>query len=187
MMWLLRRPAAMSMQNALLWGIFWMLGGAILGWYFSVVPTSIVGYTWGSTSLLSQVIYGVVLWVSLALPMYAAALMLYSRVGVIELSGRMLFARMPIYLLMLPAMFGDKIAYSTFMSHPFNTQLSLPYIVLMSVLVVVVMVWYLYWSYVAFSSVVKRSGWSVVVLLGVAMLLSYMLSELLLKWTIYNI
>ncbi|MBO7235225.1 MAG: hypothetical protein J6V05_01370, partial [Alistipes sp.] len=89
MMWLLRRPAAMSMQNALLWGIFWMLGGAILGWYFSVVPTSIVGYTWGSTSLLSQVIYGVVLWVSLALPMYAAALTLNSRVGVIELSGRM--------------------------------------------------------------------------------------------------
>ena len=186
-MWLLRRPATMSSRDALLWGIFWMLGGAILGWYFSIVPTSIVGYTWGSTSLIYQVIYGVVLWVSLALPMYAVALMLNPKVSVLELSSRILFAHMPICFLMLPAMFGDKIAYSTFMSHPFNAQLSVSYIVLMSILVVVIMAWYLYWSYVAFSSAVKRGRCGVVVLFGVAMPLSYMLSEQMLKWVIYNI
>lgn len=187
MMWLLRRPATMSKRDALLWGIFWMLAGAILGWYFSIVPTSVVGYTWGSTSLIYQVLYSVVLWVSLVLPMYAAALVFNRRVGLLELSGRMLFAHMPILFLMLPAMFADKIAYSTFMSNPFNAQLSMPYIVLMTILVAVVMAWYLRWSYVAFSAVVKRSGWCVVALFGVAMLLSYMLSAQLLEWVIYNI
>lgn len=184
---ILRRPATMSKRNALLWGIFWMLAGAILGWYFSIVPTSVVGYTWGSTALISQVLYGVVMWASLVLPMYVAALVLNSRVGVLELSGRMLFAHMPILFLMLPAMFTDKISYSTFMSNPFNAQLSMPYIVLMTILVVVVMAWYLRWSYVAFSAVVKRSGCGVVALFGVAILLSYMLSGQVLEWDIYNI
>ena len=154
-----------------------MLCGAILGWYFSLVPTSIVGYTWGSTALISYVIYGVAIWVALALPTLLIVWFARRDVAAWEVFGRMLFAHMPVTLLMLPAMFGDKVAYSTFMMSPFNAQLSLTYSLLMSLYVVVFVVWYLYWSFVAFRHVTQFRGLRGVMLYGVTVVISYICSE----------
>ena len=185
--YLLHRPVAISTRNALLWGLFWLLGSAILGWHFFVVPTSLVGYTWGSVTLLTQTIYALLMLVSLALSMVVVALMYSPKVGVGELVGRMLYAHAPITLLMLPAIIGDKVAYSIFMVNPFNTQLSTLYVVLMVLFVAFILVWYIYWSYIAFSRSVNRKGWRVIAVFGVAMMLSYILSKEMLSWTIYYI
>lgn len=167
----------MSAKNALLWGMFWMLGGAILGWYFTLVPTSLVGYTWGYATLPSHVIYGVAIWVALALPTLLVVWLARCGVAAWEVFGRMLFAHMPVTLLMLPAMFGDKVDYSTFMLSPFNSQLSTAYSAWMSLYVVAILVWYLYWSYVAFRRVTQFKDWRGVIVFGVTTTISYLFSE----------
>lgn len=177
-MWeLIRRPATISAKKALLWGLFWMLVGAILGWYFSIVPTSIVDYTWGRTALINYVIYGVAIWVALSLPTLLVVLFAGRKVVVWELFGRMLFAHIPVTFIMLPAMFGDKVAYSTFMATPLSSQLSTLYIVLMLVYVVAFVVWFFYWGYVAFRQITQFKGWSGVMLYSATIYISYLLSE----------
>ena len=89
----------------------------------------------------------------------------------------MLFAHMPVTLLMLPAMFGDKVDYSTFMLSPFNSQLSTAYSAWMSLYVVAILVWYLYWSYVAFRRVTQFKDWRGVIVFGVITTISYLFSE----------
>lgn len=174
---LIRRPAAISAKKALLWGLFWMLGGAILGWYFSIVPTSIVGYTWGHTALINYVIYGVAIWVALALPTLLVMWFVKRRVAVWEVFGRMLFAHIPVVFIMLPAMVGDKVAYSTFMVSPLSSQLPIIYVVLMLIYVVALVVWFFYWGYQAFREITQLKGWNGVMLYSVAIYSSYLLSE----------
>ena len=175
---LLCRPATISAKQALLWGLFWLLGGAILGWYFSVVPTSIVDYTWGRAALISYVIYGVAIWVSLALPILLVVwLVREDNIAVWEVFGRMLFAHIPITFVMLPAMFGDKLNYSLFMASPLSSQLPITYVVFMMTYVVALIVWFFYWGYVAFGHMTQLKGWRGVMLYSVAIYGSYLLSQ----------
>jgi hypothetical protein len=178
---LIRRPATITAKNALLWGLFWLLGGAILGWYFSIVPTSIVDYTWGRTALINYVIYGVVIWVALALPTLLVMWFAKGGVAVWEVFGRMLFAHLPITFVMLPAMFGDKVAYSTFMSSPLSPQLSIIYTLLMSIYVVALVAWFFYWSYITFRKITQLKGWLGVLIFSVAIQCSYWMSEYVIK------
>ena len=171
------RPATIPAKKALLWGLFWMLGGAILGWYFSLVPTSIVAYTWGRSALINYVVYGIAIWLSLALPTLIAVWFAEHKVAVWEVFGRMLYAHIPVTFIMLPAMFGDKVAYSTFMVSPLSSQLSTIYIVLMLLYVVALVVWFFYWGYAAFRQVTQLKGWYGVMLYSVAIYGSYLLSE----------
>lgn len=154
-----------------------MLGGAILGWYFSIVPTSVVGYTWGRTALMNYVVYGVAIWLSLALPVLCVVWFSGRKVALWEVFGRMLYAHIPVTFIMLPAMFGDKVAYSTFMSSPLSSQLSTLYIVLMLLYVVALVAWFFRWGYAAFGQVTQLKGWYSVMLYSVAIYGSYLLSE----------
>lgn len=170
------RPVTISARKALLWGVFWMLVGAILGWYFSVVPTSIVDYTWGRTALINYVIYGVVMWVSLSIPTLLIVISRNRSVAV-EVFGRMLYAHIPVVFIMLPAMFGDKVDFSIFMSSPFSPQLSVVYSVLMLLYVVLLVAWFFYWSYKVFLHLTQLKGWGGVILFVVAIYTSYLMSE----------
>ena len=154
-----------------------MLGGAILGWYFSIVPTSVVGYTWGRTALMNYVVYGVAIWLSLALPVLCVVCFSGRKVALWEVFGRMLYAHIPVTFIMLPAMFGDKVAYSTFMSSPLSSQLSTLYIVLMLLYVVALVAWFFRWGYAAFGQVTQLKGWYSVMLYSAAIYGSYLLSE----------
>ena len=174
---LMRRPASMTAKNALLWGMFWLIGGAIIEWYFTLVPTSIVGYTLGgSYNLIDCVIYGVAIWVALALPTLLIVWFAGRGVAAWEVFGRMLFAHMPITLLMLPAMLGDNVDYAIFMGSPLSARLSIGYVVLMLIYVVAIGVWYLYWSFVAFRRVTQFSGLRGVMMFVGAIATSYLLS-----------
>lgn len=171
------RPATIPAKKALLWGLFWMLGGAIIAWYISVVPTSIVGYTWGRAALISYVIYGAAIWVTVALPTLLLSLLHNRKVAVWEVCGRMLYAHIPVTFVIVPAMFSDRVAYSTFMASPLSAQLPTLYVVLMSLYMVLLMVWFIGWSYVAFKHATQFRGAFGVMLFGVAEVVSYMLSH----------
>lgn len=172
------RPATNDKNMALMWGLAWLIVGIILCWYTDLVPTSMFGYTWGATSLAWQTALGLVMWVSSTVIFYAFAVLLNRKVSITELFGRMLFAHWPVTLLLLPAIVGDKVAYSTFMSNPKILFDQVPtYAVLMSVFTAVVLVWYLYWGYCAFRRSTSRSGALAFIAYVVAFVLSMQLSS----------
>lgn len=176
---MVRRPATISSNNAMLWGVAWLIAGAMIGWHFSLVPTSLIGYTWGGGSLLWQVIYALTLWITSCVVIFAASLIVNRRVGIVELFGRMLFARWPIYLLMIPGMVTDRVAYSTFMSNPEASFSANPiYAAAMTVVAVAVLLWYLYWGYCAFSRSTQRRGVITFVVYLLSMVGGYYLSHI---------
>lgn len=172
------RPATNESSMALMWGLAWLIVGIILCWYLDLVPTSMFGYTWGAVSLAWNTALGLVMWVSSTVLFYGAALLFSREVSVTELFGRMLFAHWPVTLMLLPAVVGDKVAYSTFMSHPTVVFEQAPvYAVLMAIFSAVVLVWYFYWGLCAFRRSLSRSGAVVFIAYVVAFVLSYILSQ----------
>lgn len=172
------RPATNESSMALMWGLAWLIVGIILCWYLDLVPTSMFGYTWGAVSLAWNTALGLVMWVSSTVLFYGAALLFSREVSVTELFGRMLFAHWPVTLMLLPAVVGDKVAYSTFMSHPTVAFEQAPvYAVLMAIFSAVVLVWYFYWGLCAFRRSLSRSGAVVFIAYVVAFVLSYILSQ----------
>ena len=181
---LLNRPATNKSNNALLWGLAWLIITAIVGWYFRVMPTSSFGViTSDYVSLLNHVIINLVVWITACAAPFLLAVLINHKTKMVELFGRMLFAHWPVVILMLPAIFGDKIAFSTYMSSLTNFNLDvtfgcqMAYSIWMSVLVLGVLIWYLYWSYLAFSTATRRGGVVLFLMLVVVMALSWWLSS----------
>jgi hypothetical protein len=185
---LVNRPAENSDNNALLWGIAWLIITAILGWFFRVMPTSSFGaITTGYVSLLNHVIVNLVVWITACALPFLVAVVVNRKTKVTELFGRMLFAHWPVIILMLPAVFGDKIAYSTYMNSVAHFDFDVTftcepsYSLWMTILLLVTLVWYLYWSYLAFRRATNRSGITIFVYLVVAMMLSWWLSDVVVE------
>ena len=68
-----RRVETISEQNALLWGVAWLIIAAIVGWYFRLMPSSVVsfvptGYVSLFWSLVLNMVLGVV-WSLLFIPL----------------------------------------------------------------------------------------------------------------------
>ena len=180
------RPATISTANALLWGIAWLIIGSILGWYFDLMPASAFGYVWRSADLIWSVAFNAIVWITSTVVFFAAAVMRNRRVGVVDVFGRMLFAHWPVVLLMLPAIVGDKTAYTTFMSMPAVAFEEWPvYSALMSVIVGIILLWTLYWGYCAFRRATSKSGIVTLLVYGVSLVLSYLLSEVVID-TVYR-
>mgnify|MGYP003305959368 FL=1 len=178
MMKLLNRPAVLSPTNALLKGVAWLIVGVIMGWYFHLIPTSVVSFTWADVRLMWHLALALVSWISSTVLLFAVAALLNRRVVITELFGRMLYAHWPVLLMMLPGVVDDKVAYSTFMQSPelaFSSDTL--YASCMSLMCIVIIVWYLYWGYVAFSRSAMRSNAIVVVLYLVAMVVSWYISN----------
>ncbi len=181
---MLKRPATNKTNNALLWGLAWLIITAIVGWFFRIMPTSSFGViTTDYVSLLNHVIVNLVVWITACAVPFLLAVVINHKTKMVELFGRMLFAHWPVVILMLPAIFGDKVAFSTYMSGlasfdfdvTFGCQMA--YSIWMSILVLGVLVWYLYWSYLAFNAATCRGGVASFLLLMVAMSLSWWLSS----------
>ncbi len=179
---LVNRPAVLSSTHALLKGIAWLIIGVILGWYFHLIPTSVVSFTWADVRLLWQLALALVSWISSTVLLFAVAVFINRHVGISELFGRMLYAHWPVLLLMLPGVGDDKVAYITFMQSPETAFSSHAlHASCMSLMCVVVLGWYIYWGYVAFSSSARRSNIVVVVLYFAAMVVSWYISNVALE------
>ncbi len=179
---MINRPATNSRNNALLWGIAWLIIGAIVSWYFQFVPTSMVGYTTaGYIPLIWHVAIALTVWVSYGVVYFAFGVMRNRRTGVVEVFGRMLFAHWPITLLLVPGIFVDRMAYAQFMYDPgVAYELYRAETIIMAVVAVVVGLWTIYWGYQAFRRATQSPGFVTLLCYLVATPLAYYLSKLLL-------
>lgn len=182
---LVHSPASNKRNNIVLWGFAGLIISSILGWYFLIAPTSMFGFIpEGYIPLHKHLIINTIIWiVSCALP-FAFAVAINRKTNVTELFGRMLYAHWPVMLLMLPAITGDdKIQYAIFMNGLNNYNLASIiaiqpiYSKMMLVVVAILLLWYLYWSYKAFTKATNSGGRLVFVGFVVVMILSQMLTD----------
>ena len=177
---MVNRPETLSVNNALLWGIAWLIIGAIASWHFRFVPTSMISYTTsGYVPLIWHVAIVLVVWVSFGVVFFAFGVMRNRRAAMIDLFGRMLFAHWPITLLLVPAVAMNRVAYATFMSNPgVAYQLYPVQSTIMSVVVIFVFAWTLYWGFVAFRRATQCKGFLTFMCYIIALPLAYYLSKL---------
>ena len=180
---MLKRPATNSSNNALLWGLAWLIIGVICAWHFAFVPTSMIGYTASvKLPLVWQLALGVAVWVSFGVVYFAFGVMRNRATGVTEMFGRMLFAHWPVTLLLVPGALLNRVAYSTFMSDPVVAYANYPTdSIIMAAVVVVVGLWALYWGYLAFCRATQRKGFVSLVCYAIATPLAYYLSTLVVQ------
>lgn len=177
---MLKRPATNSRNNALLWGMAWLIIGVIGSWHFDFVATSMVSYTTsGYMPLAWQLAIAASVWMAYGVVYFAFGVMCNRDTAVVEMFGRMLFAHWPITLLLVPGIFVNRMAYATFMSDPLVAYANYPTdSLIMAAVVVVVGVWSLYWGYLAFSRATQRKGFVTLLCFVVATPLAYYLSKL---------
>ena len=180
---MLQRPATNSRNNALLWGLAWLIIGVICAWHFAFVPTSMIGYTASvKLPLVWQLALGVAVWVSFGVVYFAFGVMRNRATGVTEMFGRMLFAHWPVTLLLVPGALLNRVAYSTFMSDPVVAYANYPTdSIIIAAVVVVVGLWALYWGYLAFCRATQRKGFVSFVCYAIATPLAYYLSTLVVQ------
>lgn len=180
---MLQRPATNSSNNALLWGLAWLIVGVICAWHFAFVPTSMIGYTASvKLPLVWQLALGVAVWVSSGVVYFAFGVMRNRATGVTEMFGRMLFAHWPVTLLLVPGVLLNRVAYSTFMSDPVVAYAKYPTdSIIIAAVVVVVGLWALYWGYIAFCRATQRKGFVSFLCYAIATPLAYYLSTLVVQ------
>lgn len=174
----LRRPETITTNNAILWGMAWLIIMAILGWYFDIVPSSAFSFVvtthirlaWSVAICLTQ-------WITWTLLFLVLALVRNRATKSNELFGRMLFAHWPVVLVMLPGVVYDRLAFATYMSSPLVAfELYPTFSIVQTAIVVVVLVWWLYWSYQAYSVTTERNKLADKLLFVVVALLSGLVS-----------
>ena len=176
---MVNRPAVNSKRNALLWGVAWLIISAIGGWHLRVAPASVMGYDlYGYLPLLWHLMLNVVVCVVPISLFMVAALIVNRSTNVGELFSRMLFAHWPATLLLLPAMFVGEVKYAMLnnaLARVFESDVVVA--LLFSVLLFVVVVWVLYWGYVAFRVATQRGGWLTMIVYLNALVLSALLTN----------
>lgn len=180
---MLKRSATNSSNNALLWGLAWLIIGVICAWHFAFVPTSMIGYTASvKLPLVWQLALGVAVWVSFGVVYFAFGVMRNRATGVTEMFGRMLFAHWPVTLLLVPGVLLNRVAYSTFMADLVVAYANYPTdSIIIAAVVVVVGLWALYWGYLAFCRATQRKGFLSLVCYAIATPLAYYLSTLVVQ------
>lgn len=173
----LRRAETITTTNALLWGVAWLIISSILCWYFRLMPTSALCFTaTGYVSLMWSVVLNLVAcmcWAVLFLPL---GLVRNPKLKSNELFSRLLFAHWPVAILLLPAIVGNRTAYTTFMNSPLTAfELYPMFSAVMTLVVLIVVVWWMMWSYQAISITtlknksVDKLFFAVIAVLGVVL------------------
>lgn len=171
---ILNRPTNLSTSKALLGGLAWLIISAIAGWHFDFVPNSIIGFQWDYAPLYVNLLYEVVLMATSVVIFYLVAVVAVSRkTPFVDMVGRMLYAHAPVILLMLPGILFDRVYYSIFSTSPKEMLGNLSFWdVVMLLYIVVIAMWYFYWSFCAFRRSTGDRGYKGVVAFVVAMWLS---------------
>lgn len=181
-----RRVETISGQNALLWGVAWLIIAAIVGWYFRLMPSSVVSFVpTGYVSLLWSLVLNMVVGIVWSLLFIPLALVRNPKVRSNELLARMLFAHWPVVLLMLPAILCDRISYATFVGNPLvGFDLYPMFSIVFSIVVLLVIVWWLMWSYQAYSVSTGRNSVSDKLLFALVAALSTLLSYVVMSYVL---
>ena len=173
------RVESITTQNALLWGLAWLIISTIAGWYLCLIPSGVVGYqVVGLSPLVWYLMQNVVVWIISASVLYAVVLLHNRRAQVVDTYGRLLFAHWPATLLLLPVVVVGKVEYcllvsdlaAAFAANAITT-------VLYMLFVIVVVLWVAWWSYLAFRRGAGRGGWVTVVSYAVGCIVATLLSS----------
>ena len=179
---LVNRVDDISTQNALLWGLAWLIISTLAGWYLSVMPVSVVGYdVVGYMPLWWHLMLNIVVWIIPSSVLYVFILFHSRAAKLTDCYARLLFAHWPATLLLMPVVVIGKIKYAMFSSDFMQLLRSDALVaVLMALFCVVVVVWMLYWSYVAFRRGAGRSDWTT----WASFIIGYYLANRLCMWVI---
>lgn len=184
----LRRPQTISTNNALLWGVAWLILGTIACWHFWFLPISSFGYVaTGYTPLVWQLAFNLIVGFVSVVLFFSFGVMSNRRVGFVDIFGRMLFARWPITLLILLGLIDGSL-FSELMRNPGAAyDINPMYTLLMALGAVVILLWSLYWGYLAYCRATQRKGIVTLVVYVVAVVLSYLLSKVTMSAVYKNI
>lgn len=149
------RPALLDRRQALLRGLAWLIVAAMLSWYFRVMPTSTIAFdVAGYVALWKCLVEQLLLWGVTAVMLYLVAALAGGECSFKELASRVLYARVPIYLLMLPALVGGfRVEFAVVVNDPMRAFGESAVAIAYALFAIVVVVAYLWWSYRAFVKV----------------------------------
>ena len=150
-----RRVDLFDRRDALLRGLAWLIIATIMCWYFRVAPSSVVSFDIvGYMPLWLCLVQQLVIWLATGAMLYLMLEVTGFSCKVVELFARVLYARLPIYLLLLPAAVGSwRVPFAVVVNTPREAFSEFPlFASLYMVLVVVAVVWYWMWCYRAYAS-----------------------------------
>ena len=185
---MMRRPEIITRNNALLWGVAWLIISSMAGWYFRILPTSACGFIVSDyVPLVWHVALNVTVWITWALPVYVLLVAAYGRVNMVEVFGRLLFAHWPVTLVMLLPILGDRVLFATFAEDmTLSFRLDALSSVIYAVIMAMVVIWWWYWSYVALRKasrgVTDHVGWIYVAGMILGMVLSRTALSYMIAW-----
>lgn len=173
------RPELMDRRQALLKGLAWLIVATLLSWYFRVAPTSTIAFdVAGYVALWKCLAEQLMLWGVTAVMLYLVAALAGSECKFMELASRVLYARLPIYLLMLPATVGGfRVEYAVVVNDPMQAFSEYPVTIAYAVFAMAMVALYLWWSYRAFAKVRGREDMRGGVFFFVGIVLAYELSQ----------
>lgn len=149
------RPALLDGRQALLKGLAWLIVATMLSWYFRVAPTSTIAFdVAGYVALWKCLVEQLLLWGATAVMLYLVMALTGSESNFKELASRVLYARLPIYLLILPAIVGGfRVEYAVVVNDPMQAFAEYPLTIAYAVFAVVMVLAYIWWNYRVFAKV----------------------------------
>lgn len=149
------RPALLDGRQALLKGLAWLIVATLLSWYFRVAPTSTIAFdVAGYVALWKCLVEQLLLWGATAVMLYLVMALTGSESNFKELASRVLYARLPIYLLILPAIVGGfRVEYAVVVNDPMQAFAEYPLTIAYAVFAVVMVLAYIWWNYRVFAKV----------------------------------
>ena len=175
----------LPLRQAICWGIAALILTAIFCWQIGLRMTSITQINYAGGSLASATLQQIVAWLLFAVVLYGAGVLFSrSKVRFWDVAAFNLFARIPFDLSLL--IFAVPMVRSVVgLIYDGSIATAMEYVNLLSVISLVAMVtvaWYFYWSYKAFAEATNLKNGRGVAIFIVCYMLSYILSGVVMRF-----
>ena len=175
----------LPLRQAICWGIAALILSAIFCWQIGLRITSLTQINYAGGSLASATLQQIVAWLLFAVVLYGAGVLFSrSKVRFWDVAAFNLFARIPFDLSLL--IFAVPMVRSVVgLIYDGSIATAMEYVNLLSVISLVAMVavaWYFYWSYKAFAEATNLKNGRGVAIFIVCYMLSYILSGVVMRF-----
>ena len=175
----------MPIRQATCWGLVALILSAVLCWQAGLRITSLTQINFAGDALWVATARQVIVWVLFSLVLYAAGVIFSkSKVRFQDVAAFNLFARIPFDISLLIFLFPQvRSVMGLLMDNSLNTALQyMNLLTIVGLVSSVLCVWYMVWSYMAFSEATNLKGGRGVAIFAVAWIISYLGSPFLLMW-----
>lgn len=175
----------MPIRQATCWGLVALILSAVLCWQAGLRITSLTQINFAGDALWVATARQMIVWVLFSLVLYAAGVIFSkSKVRFQDVAAFNLFARIPFDISLLIFLFPQvRSVMGLLMDNSLNTALQyMNLLTIVGLVSSVLCVWYLVWSYMAFSEATNLKGGRGVAIFAVAWIISYLGSPFLLMW-----